>query len=127
MSVTEHPRAEGPAELPAPEVRRRFEAVVFDWDGTAVPDRSADAGPVRAVIEALCSAGLEVFVVSGTNVRNVDGQLRARPAGPGELHLLLNRGSEVFRVDRRGPHLVERRSATPKEHLALDVAARATI
>ena len=53
--------------------------------------------------EALCAAGLEVFVVSGTNVRNVDGQMRARPEGPGELHLLLNRGSEVFRVDRRGP------------------------
>ncbi|HEX5949819.1 MAG TPA: glycosyl hydrolase family 65 protein [Actinomycetota bacterium] len=127
MALTQHPHAEGPADLPAAEVRRRFEAVVFDWDGTAVPDRSADAGPVRDVIEALCAAGLEVFVVSGTNVRNVDGQMRARPEGPGELHLLLNRGSEVFRVDRRGPHLVERRSATPKEHLALDVAARLTI
>ncbi|HET9723806.1 MAG TPA: glycosyl hydrolase family 65 protein [Actinomycetota bacterium] len=127
MPLTQHPRVEGAADLPAAEVRRRFEAVVFDWDGTAVPDRSADAGPVRAVIEALCAAGLDLFVVSGTNVRNVDGQLRARPNGPGQLYLLLNRGSEVFRVDRRGPHLVERRSATPKEHAALDVAARLTI
>lgn len=28
------------------------------------------------------------------------GQLCARPDGPGELHLCLNRGSEVFSVDR---------------------------
>jgi len=108
-------------------VRRRFEAVVFDWDGTAVPDRAADAEPVRGLVEALCAAGLDLFVVSGTNVRNVDGQLSARPNGPGRLYLLLNRGSEVFSVDRRGPHLVERRSATPEENLALDVAARLTI
>jgi len=123
----QHPRAEGAVDLPVAQVRRRFEAVVFDWDGTAVPDRAADAEPVRTVVEALCAAGLDLFVVSGTNVRNVDGQLRARPSGPGQLYLLLNRGSEVFRVDRRGPHLVERRSATPKEQLALDVAARLTI
>jgi hypothetical protein len=108
-------------------VHRRFEAVAFDWDGTAVPDRTADAERVRALVEALCAAGLDLLVVSGTHVRNVDGQLGARPDGPGRLHLLLNRGSEVFRVDRRGPHLVERRSATDEENHALDVAARATI
>jgi len=108
-------------------VHRRFEAVAFDWDGTAVPDRAADGEPVRALVEELCAAGLDLLIVSGTHVRNVDGQLRARPNGPGQLHLLLNRGSEVFRVDRRGPHLVERRSATPEEDLALNDAARLTI
>ena len=72
------------ADLPAPEVRRRFEAVVFDWDGTAVPDRSADAEQVRTVIEALCAAGLEVFVVSGTNVGTWTGScVRARRAPAG--------------------------------------------
>ncbi|MGZ5292330.1 MAG: hypothetical protein ACXWEH_08435, partial [Actinomycetota bacterium] len=75
----------------------------------------------------LCAAGLDLLIVSGTHVRNVDGQLGARPNGPGQLHLLLNRGSEVFRVDRRGPHLVERRSATAEEDLALNVGARLTI
>jgi hypothetical protein len=29
--------------LPAP-LARRFEAIIFDWDGTAVPDRLAAAG-----------------------------------------------------------------------------------
>ena len=120
------PPADRATDLPT-EVRRRFEAVAFDWDGTAVPDRAADAERVRALVEALCAAGLDLLIVSGTHVRNVHGQLGARPNGPGQLHLLLNRGSEVFRVDRRGPHLVERRSATPEENHALDVAARATV
>ena len=91
-------RAGGPT--PAP-LARRFEAIIFDWDGTAVPDRQADVTRVRGLIEQACAAGLEMALVSGTYVGNVDGQLAARPAGPGELVLALNRGSEVFRVDRR--------------------------
>ncbi|MGZ4140974.1 MAG: glycosyl hydrolase family 65 protein [Actinomycetota bacterium] len=109
------------ARLPLPD--RRFEALVFDWDGTAVPDRQADASEVRERIEALCRAGVDVFIVSGTHVGNVDGQLRARPTGPGRLFLCLNRGSEVFRVEDGDPVLVWRRTATPDENAALDRAA----
>ena len=66
-----------------PPLARRFEAIVFDWDGTAVPDRHADATRMRRLVEEACAAGLELAVVSGTHVGNVDGQLAARPAGPG--------------------------------------------
>src|SRR5690348_4120255 len=86
---------------------RRFEAVAFDWDGTAVPDRAADATEVRDLVEQLCAVGMEIVVVSGTHVGNVDGQLLARPDGPGHLHLCLNRGSEVFVVGSDGPSLVD--------------------
>jgi trehalose/maltose hydrolase-like predicted phosphorylase len=106
---------------------RRFEAVVFDWDGTAVPDRNADASAVRALIESLCAAGMDIVVVSGTHVDNVDGQLRARPGGPGHLFLCLNRGSECFVVDRSRPKLVERRTALDEENDALDRAASLTV
>jgi trehalose/maltose hydrolase-like predicted phosphorylase len=112
--------------LPA-ELDRRFEAVVFDWDGTAVPDRQADAGPVRTAVEALCQLGMHVAVVSGTHVGNVDGQLGARPRGPGSLHLLLNRGSEVFRVDENGPERDAVRTAADAEEKALDRAATLTV
>jgi trehalose/maltose hydrolase-like predicted phosphorylase len=98
---------------------RRFEAVVLDWDGTAVPNRHADAARVRGQVESLCRAGLDIAIVSGTNVRNVDRQLAARPEGPGELHLCLNRGSEIFAVDTEGPRLVHRRTATAEEEAAL--------
>ena len=54
---------------------RRFEAIVFDWDGTAVPDRRADATRIRRLVEQASVRGLELAVVSGTHVGDVDGQL----------------------------------------------------
>ena len=108
-------------------VARRFEAFVFDWDGTAVPDRSADASEVRRLVEGLCASGASVAIVSGTHLRNVDGQLRARPVPPGRLVLALNRGSEVFAVDETGPRLLYRRDPAPEEDAALDAAARLTV
>jgi trehalose/maltose hydrolase-like predicted phosphorylase len=105
----------------------RQEAVIFDWDGTAVTDRSADTGHLRALIVEASLLGLDLAVVTGTHVENIDRQLAARPDGPGELHLLVNRGSETFRVDPDGLVLVERRSATSDEDAALDAAASLTV
>jgi trehalose/maltose hydrolase-like predicted phosphorylase len=107
--------------------RRRFEAVIFDWDGTAVPDRQSDATDLRQLVEALCQAGMELILVSGTHVGNIDPQLRARPPEPGHLHLCLNRGSEVFHVDEGGVRLVCRRTASPEEDAALTRAAQLTV
>jgi trehalose/maltose hydrolase-like predicted phosphorylase len=115
-----------PGVLPS-ELKRRFEAVVFDWDGTAVPDRQADASSLRALVEPLCAAGMHLAVVTGTHIGNVDPQLGARPEGYGRLYLCLNRGSEVFTVGSDGPELMERREATPVEDKALDDAAEATV
>jgi trehalose/maltose hydrolase-like predicted phosphorylase len=106
---------------------RRFEAFVFDWDGTAVPDRHADASELRKLVEGLCAYGAYVAVVSGTHLGNVDGQLGARPAAPGRLVLALNRGSEVFGVDDAGPQLLYRREATSAEETALNAAAELSV
>ena len=91
-----------------PSLDRRFEAVVFDWDGTAVPDRGADASELRALVEELCALGLDLIVITGTHVGNVDGQLGARPAGPGRLYFCVNRGSEVYAANPDGLELVDR-------------------
>ncbi len=114
-----------PGSPPQP-LQRRFEAAVFDWDGTAVADRRADAIRLREVVESLCARGFHVGVVTGTHVANVDGQLRARPRGPGRLYLLVNRGSEVFRVDEAGVALLHRRIASTSEDAALTSAAART-
>ncbi|MGQ0432168.1 MAG: glycosyl hydrolase family 65 protein [Microthrixaceae bacterium] len=114
-------------QLPLAVSDRTVEAILFDWDGTAVPDRSADAAHARALVEALCAAGVHIFVISGTHVGNIDGQLRARPTGRGRLHLCLNRGSEVYAVGDDGPVLVWRRAATAAEEGSLDRAAAATV
>jgi hypothetical protein len=116
----------GPVQRP-PTLDRRFEAVVFDWDGTAVPDRAADASELRELVEELCARGLDLVVITGTHVANVDGQLGARPAGPGHLYFCVNRGSEVFQADPDGLRLLYRREASPDEEAALDTAAAATV
>ena len=51
----------------------------------------------------------------------------APPPEPGGLILALNRGSEVFAVDRHGPRLAFRRTATAEEDIALTRAARLTV
>jgi hypothetical protein len=112
--------------LPAP-IARRDEAIVFDWHGTAVPDRQADAGRVRALVEELCALGMDLAIVSGTHVGNIDRQLAARPTGPGRLLLCLNRGSEVFAGERAGPRLLHRGTATDEEDAALTAAAELTV
>jgi trehalose/maltose hydrolase-like predicted phosphorylase len=112
--------------LPSP-LDRRFEAIVFDWDGTAVPDRAADATGLRALVEESTSLGLDLIVITGTHVGNVDGQLGARPAGPGRLNFCVNRGSEVYAANDGGLELIEARKATPEEDAALDAAAEATV
>ena len=92
-----------------------------------MPNRASDAGRVRDVIEGLCAAGFDVVVITGTHVENVDGQLRARPAGPGRLIFCVNRGSEVFECGRAGPALLLRREATAAENHQLDRAAALTV
>jgi hypothetical protein len=116
----------GGAPLPAP-LDGRFEAVIFDWDGTAVPDRRAGTTALRRLITALCGRGMELAVVTGTHADNIDAQLRTRPPGPGRLHLCVNRGSEVYAVERDGLRLLFRRTATPAEDAALTKAATRTV
>ncbi|PZR83790.1 MAG: hypothetical protein DLM65_01185 [Candidatus Aeolococcus gillhamiae] len=106
---------------------RRFEACVADWDGTLVPDRAAGAEPLRQVVEGLCATGFDVVVITGTHVENVDGQLRARPPGPGRLLFCVNRGSEVFGCSEDGLVLISRRETTAAENAQLDRAAALTV
>ena len=108
--------------LPTP-IARRFEAVMFDWDGTAVTDRKQDASAVRAAVESLCAAGCDIAVVTGTHFENIDSQLGARPPGPGRLLVADNRGSELFEIDRTGARLLFRREAGAEEDAALTRAA----
>ena len=94
--------ASGASLAASSAIDRRFEAVMFDWDGTAVADRHCDAGDVRLLIEALCGHGMHLGVVTGTHVENVDDQLGPRPSGPGRLLLAVNRGSEIYEVRECG-------------------------
>lgn len=105
------------------ELGRVFRLIAFDWDGTAVPDRGADAARVVALIDRLLSAGARIAIVTGTHFGNVARQLGSGIHASHARRLLVctNRGSEAFGFDHRGaPELLFQRRATAEEDRALD-------
>jgi trehalose/maltose hydrolase-like predicted phosphorylase len=110
----------------AGELARRFEAAMFDWDGTAVADRQADASELRELLASLVETGFDLAAITGTNVGNLDRQLMLRPHGPGRVVVACNRGSEVYELTPVGPVALERRVASDEESGLLDRAAELT-
>lgn len=130
--------AGSPATAPAPGhtgaggegalLARAFRVIVFDWDGTAVASRSEDASVLAGILTELLALGVWVVVVTGTNFDNIDRQLchLIAPRHRRRLVVCTNRGSEVYRFDRRGsPVRRYLRVATPAEDDALTRAAEA--
>ena len=118
---------EAPGGFP-PALLRPFRLIAFDWDGTAVVDRRADATAVRTVIDRLLRQGVLIAVITGTKFENVDRQLSSGIHGPHKqrLFILTNRGSEVWGFDAAGRRvLLHRRVATPEEERRLTAAADA--
>src|SRR5436190_76724 len=103
---------------PAPELDRPFRLLAFDWDGTAVASRTADASRVAGLLDALLALGTRIAIVTGTSFTNVAHQLRGhiRPENARCLYVCSNRGSEVFGFDRRGERVtLWKRVASPDE------------
>ena len=120
--------ADAAADAGQAALRRPFKIIAFDWDGTAVVNRQADAAAVRGVIERLLELGVYVVVITGTNFQNVDRQLSSAIRGPHKrrLFILTNRGSEVFGFDDQSrPVLLWQRIATPEEERLLTEVADA--
>jgi kojibiose phosphorylase len=108
--------------------RHQYRIVAFDWDGTAVKDRHADARPVAGAIHRLLDLQVLVVVVTGTNFDNINNQFASHIHGPHKHNLFIcaNRGSEVFGFDSSGRTvLIYRREATEEENRLLDRVAEA--
>ncbi len=106
MAAPRSDDGDGRARTARPEERlgeATFEAIVCAWEGTAIADRTSDGTEIRRRVEALCAAGVHVFLVSQGDVADVDAQLGARSEGPGRLHLCVNRGAEVFEAGAGPP------------------------
>jgi hypothetical protein len=119
-------RIQEPRDLPH-ELRRCFELVIFDWDGTAVPDRSTPTPELERALTALLRRGAWIAPVTGTNVDNLERQsLLHIPAEARSQKLVVstNRGSEVWAYDPSGARRsVYRRVATEIEERQLSKAA----
>jgi len=124
-TATRYAPSVSPASLP-PELDRPFRFIAFDWDGTAVVSRAADAARVVGLLDRLLGLGVRIAIVTGTNFDNVLRQIGngIGRANARRLYVATNRGSEVFGFDRRGnPIVLYRRVATPNEDRLLDQIA----
>lgn len=105
-----------------------FRIIAFDWDGTAVRDRKADARPVANTLKNLLDSQVFVVVITGTNFGNINRQFASLIEGPSKHNLFVcaNRGSEVYGFDGSGRTvLIFRLEATPEEKSLLSQVAKA--
>lgn len=52
---------------------KKYKAVFFDWDGTAVLSRKAPADAAVAAMKPLLRQGVKLVIVSGTTIENIAG------------------------------------------------------
>lgn len=105
-----------------------YKIIAFDWDGTAVTDRRADAAPVAAATYDLLKLDVLVVVITGTNFGNINRQFCSLISGPCKrnLYVCANRGSEVYGFKEDGSNvLLFRREATAVENKLLNHIAEA--
>ena len=83
---------------------------------------------MRRLVEEACAAGIELAIVSGTHVDNVDGQLAARPGGPGRPGAAAQpRLGGLPRRSRRAAARGAPYGDAPEEDAALSRAAQLTV
>ncbi len=98
-----------------------YKAIFFDWDGTAVTSRRADAARVIAAMEKVLMQGTRLVVVSGTTYNNISaGKLEEQLSAPAlqNLYLGLARGCYDYGYDRDG-RLRVITDATPSPDMTL--------
>jgi hypothetical protein len=104
-------------------LRRRFKIIAFDWDGTAVKDRTAPVDEILPRLEALMALDVKIVIITGTHLGNPDKQFcsKVRPALKRNLFACVNRGGEVYGFDEAGrPVRLRGREATAEENRKMD-------
>lgn len=103
-----------------------FDLIIFDWDGTAVANRKADAQRITQLFEKLIALGVKLCVVTGTNFENIDKQCTSNIDSEfkSNLYICTNRGSEVYGFDKNSqPEVLYSYNATETENFLLNKVA----
>lgn len=81
---------------------KKYRAVFFDWDGTAVLSRKAPADEAVAAMRPLLKKGIKLVIVSGTTIENIAGGEIEQYFDKEELdHLYLGLGRGAFNYEFR--------------------------
>lgn len=84
---------------------KKYKAIFFDWDGTAVKSRRASVEEVVVPMKALLAEGVKLAVISGTTIENIgEGELHKRFSVEERRNLFygLGRGAYNYRFDEKG-------------------------
>lgn len=84
---------------------KKYKAIFFDWDGTAVLSRKAPADEAAAAMRPLLQKGVKLVIVSGTTIENIaQGKLEElfTKEELGNLYLGLGRGAYNYAFDEKG-------------------------
>lgn len=102
---------------------KKYRAIFFDWDGTAVSSRSVPADKAITAMKPLLQQGVKLVIVSGTTIENIAGGHIESFFTPDELqnlYLGLGRGAYNYAFDEEGkPYIFE--NEIPEKQTLLDI------
>lgn len=101
---------------------KRYKAVFFDWDGTAVTSRTAPAEAAVSAMRPLLEKGVKLAIVSGTTLENIaGGRIEAyfTKKQLQNLYLGLGRGAYNYAFRDGVPYVFEHR--IPDQNTLLDI------
>ena len=84
---------------------KKYKAIFFDWDGTAVLSRTAPVDEVVVPMKKLLAQGIRLVIVSGTTIENIaKGKLHEyfTPEELKNLYMGLGRGAFNYAYDQAG-------------------------
>lgn len=84
---------------------KKYKAIIFDWDGTAVMNRTTPIDEVKPLLIKLLEQGIILIIISGTTYDKIaNGELHKHfPAGLlKNLYLGLGRGAFNYGFDKHG-------------------------
>lgn len=102
---------------------KKYKAIFFDWDGTAVLSRKAPVDQTVEAMKPLLAKGVKLVIVSGTTIENIaHGKLEElfTKEELANLYLGLGRGAYNYAFDSEGKAYVFRNEIPEKKRL-LDI------
>ena len=103
-------------------LRKHFRTIIFDWDGTAVPDRRTPVSEMVRALNHTLERDTICAIITGTKFQAIDHQCTRflSPRAKQNLYVCTNRGSEVYSFSKSGePTLRFTRHALQAEDHAL--------
>lgn len=103
---------------------KKYKAIFFDWDGTAVVSRKAPVDEVIKPMKKILNSGVKLAIISGTTIENIAGGNLEEYFEKAELENLflgLARGAYNYKFDENNKpyifsHMIPNKEETIKIH-----------